>query len=111
LDGSAGEGGDGENEDKGEFVPTVFVPRPYDSEFVEETEREVDSLIVKNERPLMKVRLSKRRRDFGNEARNLIDKEAGENPTDVKQKNLNVLLHKKRVLTMGLQASRKLKTF
>lgn len=60
----------------------------------------------------MKIRLSKRRRDFGTEHRNLIDKEAGDNPTDVKPRNMQIALQtQKRVLDMGLQAARKMKTF
>ena len=108
--GSQGDGGDEEG-DKGEFQPTVFVAKPYHSEFVEETEKEVKELITQNTRPLMKIRLSKKRREFNNDQRTLNDKEGGECSTDVKPRNMKILTKDRRVLDMGLQAARQMKTF
>jgi hypothetical protein len=69
----------------------VFVARPYQSEFVAATEKEVNEMIVGNSRPLMKMRFSKPRKEFSGEARNLIDREGGESYVDIKPRNMKLL--------------------
>jgi hypothetical protein len=52
---------------------------------VEQVEREVEELIVKNSRNLMRMRISRKRQEFGYENFSLIDREGGEgNAHDIK---------------------------
>ena len=56
----------------------------------------------------MKMRISRIRKDFGSDAFNYIEKEAGENPLDIKHpKNVNLHI-KRKVLEIGLQAANKI---
>jgi predicted RNA binding protein with dsRBD fold (UPF0201 family) len=59
----------------------------------------------------MTMRLSKKRREFNNEMRPLIDKEGGDTITDCKPRNMKILNKDRKVLDMGLQAARPMKTF
>jgi len=101
-EGSEGEG-DGADEDGGqpkqEYVKKEFVARPYSSQFG--TDVEVKAIIVKNTRPLMRIRISRPRRDFGNEGFSYIDREAGESNVEIKIAK-NGFFTKKKVLEIGL---------
>lgn len=79
--------GEEEEDAKQEYVRKEFFARPYEGDGV--TEEAVNQLIVQPGRPLMKIRVSKARREFGLENFQLIDKEAAETTTDLKfvQKN------------------------
>lgn len=112
MDDAAPEGSDFNDEqdedvDKQEYVRKEFFARPYESDGV--TEAAVNQLIVKPSRQLIRMRVSKPRREFGLENFTLIDKEAGETTTDLKfvQKNTGSIQRntKRKVLQMGLQAA------
>lgn len=68
--------GDEDDGEKKEYVKKDFVARPYISDGV--TEENVNSLIVKNTRPLVKMRVSKLRREFGLENYQMIEKDAAD---------------------------------
>ena len=72
----SGDGGDGEDgdENKQEYVKKEFVAKPYvsDSGVLEEIEKS----IIKNSRPLLQMRISRQRKEFGMDGVNLADKDA-----------------------------------
>lgn len=92
---------DGEEADeKKEYVKKEFVARPYES--TSGVLEEVKESIIKESRPLLKMRISRQRREFGQDGFNLID--GSELNTDMKPiaiKNITYLL-KKKVLDIGL---------
>lgn len=91
------------NAQKENFVDKPLVAREYKSEFAEKTLDDVEKLTVKTNRPLIKMRISKRRVEFEGEY-NFNDKEGGEGLLDLKpQRDPNYLL-KRKVLEIGLQA-------
>lgn len=66
----------------------MFVARPYRSEFVEATEREVKEMKLQKTRPLIKMRFTKKRETVP-EIRNLIERDGGEGTyPEQKPKNL-----------------------
>lgn len=94
------EGGeDGDGQGKQEYVKKEFVARPYVSPY--QTDSEVKGLIVKNSRPLMRIRISRPRRDFGHEGYSYIDREAGESNMEIKVTKTGYFTRKK-VLEIGL---------
>lgn len=68
--------------EKKEYVKKDFVAKPYSSDGI--TETEVNNLIVKNSRPLIKMRVSKLRREFGLENYQMIEKDAPDQTVDLK---------------------------
>jgi hypothetical protein len=117
----AGEGEDGEESEldveavgaddggaqNAEFVERDFIPREYTSEWVDHTTEEVRQMIVRNKRPLIKMRISRKRNEFAGDF-SLIDREGGENWIDVKPtRNMNYMLQKK-ILDIGLQAANRM---
>ena len=119
-EGSEGEGDGGDDEGgagKQEYVKKEFVARPYLSTFG--TDIEVKGSIIKNSRyyssndltlyfrPLMKIRISRPRRDFGHEGISFIDREAGESNLEIKVAKTGYFT-KKKVLEIGLQAANKM---
>lgn len=54
------------------------------SEFEDSTEKEVQALIVKNARNLIRMRMTKPRREFGVETGSYMDKEVAESTIDLK---------------------------
>ena len=69
---------DGE-EEKNEYVKKEYVARPWESETLEDTVAEVKGYTIENGRPLIRTRVTMKRREFGNEATGqFIDKEPGE---------------------------------
>lgn len=92
---------DGDDENKQEYVKKEFVARPYacTSGVLEEVEKN----IVKNSRPLMHMRISRQRREFGLDGFNLIDKDASDFTAECKGtvKNLTPSRNKIRILHDG----------
>ena len=78
---------EGEDGDMMEFKLKEFFVQPYKSETLEASQNEVSDLTVKNSRPLIKMRLTKKRREFNNENRNLMDKDGGESIQEIKPKS------------------------
>ena len=70
----ADDGDDGDG--KQEYVKRDLVPRPY--ECTSGVLEEVQDSIIKDSRPRLRMRISRKRRDFGNEGVNFIDKDASE---------------------------------
>lgn len=68
------------------------------------TDLEVKNLIVKNSRPLMRIRISRPRRDFGHEGYSYIERDAGESNLEIKVAKTGYFTRKK-VLEIGLQAA------
>jgi hypothetical protein len=103
-----GEGGEGEgdegDENKQEYVKKEFVARPYEcsSGVLEEIEKS----IIKNSRPLLQMRISRQRKEFGQEGNNIADKDA-KDATDFTTeckgliKKIEPSRHKKKVLEGG----------
>lgn len=114
----AGEGADeaeGPDEAEGEgeevvYVEKDFVAKPYESQFKEETLKEVTESNVINTRSLLKVRISKKRSEFHSDAFNFSDRDAGDSGVDARKK-ITALIQNKMVLDIGLQAARPMKTF
>ena len=70
---------DGDGEEKNEYVKKEFVARPWESETLQQTIEEVKAFTIENERPLIRTRVTMKRREFGNEATGqFIDKEPGD---------------------------------
>ena len=79
--GEEGEEGDG----KLEYVKIdlqPFMRGPYTAQ--EGVQQEVEDSIIEPSRPLLQMRISRQRRDFGTEGFSLIEKEAGEFTYDLK---------------------------
>lgn len=93
------------------YIEKDFVAKPYNSEFVEETTQEVEKSKVINSRKPIKVRVSRRREEFHAEGLNFIEREPGDQPLELKQKKIGLLIQNKMVLDIGLQAARQIKTF
>jgi predicted nucleotide-binding protein len=71
---------------------------------------EVQDYIVKNSRPLMQMRISKKRKEFGNDPPALMEKEAHDNTVDLKAPTKNILyVTSKKTLNIGLQAAHQMK--
>ena len=103
LDGdmSADGGEDGDDADaKQEYVKKEFIARPYESPYG--TLEEVESSIVKDTRPLLQMRVSRQRRDFGQDGFNFIDKDGSEFWSDLKAQKMSAPAGKKKVLDIGL---------
>ena len=100
-----------EGEDRAEFVPKEFVARKWESETMEASTAEVEEMSVRSSRPLIKMRLTKKRREFNNENRNLMDKDGGDSIVEIKPKSSKMPKKTTRVLELGLQANRPMKTF
>lgn len=102
ADDASGEGAeDGDDADeKKEYVKKEFVAQPY--ECTSGVLEEVQESIIKESRPLLKMRISRQRREFGQDGFNLID--GSEVNIDVKPiaiKNITYIM-KKKVLDIGL---------
>lgn len=57
----------------------------------------------------MKMRISRTRREFGSDGFSLIDKDAGEQPLDIKPVKNMAYITKRKVLEIGLQAANTMK--
>jgi hypothetical protein len=93
---------------KQEYVKKEFIARAYESTtgVLEEVERS----IVRNTRTKLQMRLSRPRREFGQEGFNFIDKDSAEFPVDFKSVTKNIVYIKsKKVLEIGLQAAHQMK--
>jgi hypothetical protein len=112
-DGDGGDGdGDDANQQKAEYVKKVIVARPYVSEF--NTYDEVDSKIVRNSRPMIRMRISRPRKEFGVDGTNFIERDANDQCPELKsqsQSKNNNFINKKKCLDIGLQAAYEMKTF
>ena len=64
--------------------------------------------LIQTFRPLMRIRISRQRREFGYEGFSYIDREAGESNMEIKVAKTGYFT-KKKVLEMGLQAANKIK--
>lgn len=104
-------GDDGAGENKEEFVERDFVPRPYNSDSIENVAEDVDQSIVKNKRPRLKMKISKKRQDFNGEGFNFVDKDGGENNIDIKPAKTKGISVKRKILDIGLQVGRPMKSF
>lgn len=65
------------------------------------TDLEVKNLIVKNSRPLMRIRISRPRREFGIEGNSYMERDAGESNLEIKVAKTGFFTRKK-VLEIGL---------
>ena len=88
-----------------------FAPQPYKSETKEESIEQVSEMIVKNKRPLLQMRISKPRYEFGHEGFNLVDREGGETLIDVKPAKQMNFFPRRKILEIGLQAANQMKSF
>lgn len=66
-EGSQDEMGEGEDADRMEFVPKEYFARPYSSDTMDQTIQEVQDMTITGKRPLIKMRLTKKRREFNNQ--------------------------------------------
>ena len=57
----------------------------------------------------MKLRISRIRRDFGSESFSFIERDAGEQPLEIKTVKNMAYITKKKVLDLGLQAANPIK--
>ena len=107
-DQDGGEDGD-DGDAKAEYVKKIYVANP---EYVaqEGVKDEVDNSIVKNQRQLLSLRISRQRKEFGSDTFNFVEKEANENNQDLKA-NIKGILYvtKRKVLDIGLQAAHQMK--
>jgi hypothetical protein len=102
----SGDGGDdGDDGDaKQEYVKKEFVARPYECKTG--VLEEVFASIIKDSRPKLQMRISRMRRDFGQDGFNFIDKDASEFSADLKSVTKNIMyMNTKKVLDIGLQAA------
>ena len=107
MSNDGGEDGD-DGEVKLDYVKKEFVARAY--ECTSGMLDEVEASIVKDQRPKLRMRLSKPRREFCLDGPTFIDKESSDFFTDLKsQKQQNVVLVKKKILDIGLQAAHEMK--
>jgi len=101
-----------EEDDVPVYVEKDLVPQvPYESEHKEISLKEVEESKVINTRKTMKVRISRRRCEFHSDAYNLVDREPGDLPVELKPKKITSLIQNKMVLDIGLQAARPMKSF
>jgi dynein intermediate chain 3, axonemal len=101
-----------DDDDKKEYVKKEYYARPYESDGI--TEAAVNALIIKNTRPVIKMRVSKMRKEFGLDNFQMIEKDAADLTIDLKfhSKPGNIQhIMKKKVLSMGLQAARPINSF
>jgi len=75
AEGSEAEG-EGEEGAKAEYEKCVFEAKAYASESIAQVEAEVHTLIPKNTRPLIKMRVTRPRKHFGDVFAAFLDKEA-----------------------------------
>jgi len=103
--------GDAEEGDeaKQEYVKKEYFARPYTSDTG--VLQEVQSSIIKSSRPLLSMRISRQRREFGQDGFNFVDKEGSEFFVDLKGVTKNIVQSRnaKVVLDMGLQAAHQIK--
>ena len=112
MSGDGADDGD-DGADKQEYVKKDFVAKPYTSEtgMLEE----VENSIIKDSRPRLKMRISRQRRDYGQDGFNFIDKDATQStefsvPLQSTIKNIMYMENtKKKVLDIGLQAAHQMK--
>lgn len=98
-------GEEGDNKETKEYVKKEFFAKPYTSKFGNASENEVRSLTTKNQRTLMKIRVSRPRKEFGLDGHSFIEREAaGESSTEIKITKTGYFT-KKKVLEIGLQAA------
>lgn len=91
---------------KQDYVKKTFVARPYESP---ETLAEVENLIVKNSRPLIKLQVTKQRKEFGGEFTTFVDREPNDSTTELKYNTKHQpVKHNKTVLEVGLQAANRI---
>jgi hypothetical protein len=107
MSGDGAEGDEGD-ENKQEYVKKEFVARPYES--TSGVLDEIEKSIIKNSRPLLKMRISRQRKEFGQDGINLGEKDAKdatEFTTDCKGtiKKIEPSRHQKKVLEGGFQAA------
>ena len=110
-DNMSGDGGDDQDDGEGkqEYIKKEFVARPYVSETG--VQQEVEQSIVKDTRPLLKMRISRPRKEYGQDGFNFVDKEGGEFFQDLKSvtKGIVASKNKKKVLDSGFQAAHQIK--
>lgn len=82
--------GDAEEGDeaKQEYVKKEFFARPYTSKTG--VLKEVQESIIKSTRPLLSMRISRQRREFGQDGFNFVDKEGSEFFVDLKGVTKNI---------------------
>lgn len=85
MSGDGDEDGDG----KQEYVKKEYFARPYES--TSGVLEEVENSIIKNSRPKLQMRLSRQRREYGQDGYNFIDKESAEFPVDLKSVTKNIM--------------------
>ena len=110
IDNVSGDGADdGEDGDaKQEYVKKEFIARPYESK--SGVLEDVQSSIIKDSRPKLEMRISRLRKDFGQDGFNFIDKDASEFSADLKSVTKNIMyMNQKKVLEIGLQAAHQMK--
>ena len=92
---------DDDMNDKAEYVKKEYFARPYES--TSGVLEEVQNAIVEDSRPLLTMRISRPRKEFGQDGFNFMDKDAGEFFVDCKGqiKNIQPSRHKKMVLEGG----------
>lgn len=112
MDDISGEGdGDGEEgEGKVEYVKKQFVAKPWESN--SGVYEDIIAHQVKESRPLYKVRVSKPRKEFADNALSIVDKDSGDMQSVCSEfkpafvKGFNYMdRDKRRVLDIGLQAA------
>lgn len=100
-----GDGDDGEDGDaKAEYVKKEYFARPWVSNtgMLEE----VQDSIVRNSRPLMQMRITKKRKDFGSDTAPFMEKDANDSCIDLKAPVKNIMyVTSKKTLDIGLQAA------
>jgi hypothetical protein len=98
-----------DNDAKAEYVKKEYVARPY--ECLTGVLEEVEKCIIKDSRPKLHMRISRARREFGQDGFTLADKEAGELSQDLKAqiRGISYANTSKHVLDMGLQAAYQMK--
>lgn len=111
MSGDGAEGDEGD-ENKQEYVKKEFVARPYVS--TSGVLEEIEKSIIQNSRPLLKMRISRQRKEFGQDGINLGEKDAKdatEFTTDCKGtiKKIEPSRHQKKVLEGGFQAAYQIK--
>lgn len=93
-----------------EFVAKDLYSKPYASDFAEETENEVKNMGFKSQRPLLNLRITKKRKEFGSITAKFSDQD---NPQPYEWRTQKDPNHKeenyRRVCEIGLQAGCRIK--
>jgi WD40 repeat protein len=105
MSGDGDEDGDG----KPEYVKKEFVAREWP--LTSGVYDEVKQSIVEPSRSRLSMRISRQRRDFGNDGFNFVDKDGAEFSVDLKGivKNINPSRHRKKIIEGGFQVAHQIK--